>query len=79
MTVSLAAATAASLGISTLHAASNASDNASNSAYTVYSAFSGLNGGTGFGPWTVNVTGTGGDYINGTTDDNTGVVTAPAR
>ena len=36
-----------------------------------------LNGGTGFGPWTVNVTGTGGDYINGTTYDNTGVVTEP--
>ena len=77
ITVSIAAATVASLGISRLHAASNASDNAANSAYVVYSAFSGLNGGTGFGPWTVNITGTGGDYINGSTYDNTGVVTEP--
>ena len=53
------------------------SDNASNSPYVVYDAFSGLNGGTGFGPWTVNITGTGGDYINGATYDSTGVVTEP--
>ena len=73
----VAAMTVASLGISTLHAASNASDNAANSPYIVYRAFSGLNGGTGFGPWTLNITGTGGDYINGATYDNTGVVTEP--
>ena len=77
MAVSVAAVTVASFGISNLHAASNAADNASNSAYTVYTAFSGQNGGTGFGPWTLNITGTGGDYINGSTYDNTGVVTAP--
>jgi len=77
MVVSVAAVTAASLGISTLHAASNASDNASNSPYVVYSAFGGQNGGTGFGPWTVNITGSGGDYINSSTYDNTGVVTTP--
>ncbi|MGA2439317.1 MAG: PEP-CTERM sorting domain-containing protein [Tepidisphaeraceae bacterium] len=77
MIVNVAAVTVASLGISTLHAASNASDNASNSPYVVFSAFSGQNGGTGFGPWTVNVTGSGGDYINNATYDNTGVVTTP--
>jgi hypothetical protein len=75
--VGAAAVTVATFRISTLHAASLASDSASNSAYTVYGGFAGLNGGTGFGPWTVNVTGTGGDYINGTTYDNTGVVTEP--
>jgi hypothetical protein len=77
VTASVAAMTVASFGISTLHAASNASDSASNSAYVLYGAFSGLNGGTGFGPWTVNITGTGGDYINGATYDSTGVVTEP--
>ena len=77
MAASVAAVTVASFGISTLHAASNASDIASNSPYVLYDAFDGQNGGTGFGPWTVNITGTGGDYINGATYDNTGVVTEP--
>jgi hypothetical protein len=75
--VSAAAVTAASLGISTANAASNASDDASNSPYVVYSAFDGQNGGSGFGPWTVNITGTGGDYINSSTYDTTGVITTP--
>jgi hypothetical protein len=77
MAASVAAVTVASFGISTLHAASNASDIASNSPYVLYDAFDGQNGGTGFGPWTVNIAGTGGDYINGATYDNTGVVTEP--
>jgi hypothetical protein len=77
MTASVAAVTVASFGISTLHAASNATDNASNSPYVVFSAFSGQNGGTGFGPWTVNITGTGGEFINSGTYDSTGVVTTP--
>jgi hypothetical protein len=72
-----AALTVATLGISKVRAADTASDNASNSAYTVGDAFADENGGTGFGPWTVNVTGTGGDFINNTTYDNTGVVTEP--
>ena len=77
LTLGVAAVTVASLGISTSHAASNAADNASNSAYTVYTAFAGENGGTGFGPWAISVTGTGGDYINGSTNDQSGVVTTP--
>ncbi len=75
--VGAAALTVASFGIRAARAADTASDNASNSAYTLYDAFAGENGGTGFGPWTVNITGTGGDYINGSTYDNTGVVTEP--
>jgi hypothetical protein len=77
MVVGAAALTVASLGICAARASDTASDSASNSAYTLYSAFAGDNGGTGFGPWAVNVTGTGGDYINGSTYDNTGVVTEP--
>jgi hypothetical protein len=75
--VILAAAVAAASMSGRASAANTASDNAANSAYTVYTAFANENGGTGFGPWAVTITGTGGDYINGATYDNTGVVTAP--
>ena len=77
MVAGAAALAAASFGIRAVHAANSASDSASNSTYTTYSPFAGLNGGTGFGPWAINITGTGGDFINGTTNDGTGVVTAP--
>jgi hypothetical protein len=74
--ICVATATVSTIGISTAHAASLASDSASSSAYS--SGFTtGTNGGTGFGPWNIAVTGTGGSYISGSTNDNTGVVTAP--
>jgi hypothetical protein len=75
--VGAAAAAVANLGISAVRASSIASDSASNSTYTVNNAFAGLNGGSGFGPWAVDITGTGGDYISGGTYDSTGVVTEP--
>jgi hypothetical protein len=77
MAASVAAVTVASFGIPALHAASNASDNGANSPYVVFDPFTGQNGGTGFEPWTVNITGTGGGFINSGTYDSTGVVTTP--
>jgi len=47
--------------------ATNASDNASNSTYQPGNVWdNGSNGGTGFGPWDLSKTGTGGRYIGGT-------------
>ncbi len=76
MTVGAAALTVASFGISNAGAAATASDNASDPAYA--SGFNdGTNGGTGFEPWIITATGTGGTYISGSTNDNTGVLTPP--
>ncbi|HEX4055075.1 MAG TPA: hypothetical protein VHX86_12495, partial [Tepidisphaeraceae bacterium] len=76
ITVGAAALAVASCGISSVHAAATATDNASDPAYAA-GFTSGTNGGTGFGAWDITVGGTGGTYISGSTNDNTGILTPP--
>lgn len=74
-TAALAAAFVACVlsGSSTRAAVTLASDSADDAAYTTFGAFNGLNGGSGFTPWAVTASPTGGSFLNASSNDASGL------